>query len=112
MMAEFAKTATVNCPYCGDAKIARYGRNSSGHQRYRCAPCGKTFLDTGALYGHKVPAKLIEAAVRMYYGGMSYKQVAETMAATYGISEPSKQSIYAWVQEYSDEPSVRSQLQT
>ena len=31
---------------------------------------------------------------------MSYKQIAETLAATYDVPEPSKQSIYAWVKKY------------
>ena len=102
-MAEFTKTVTVNCPYCGDSAIVKHGRNSTGHQRYRCKPCGKTFLDTGAVHGRKVPSEMIGAAVRMYYGGMSYKQIAETLATTYDVPEPSKQSIYAWVKKYTDD---------
>ena len=31
---------------------------------------------------------------------MSYKQIAETLATTYDVPEPSKQSIYAWVKKY------------
>ena len=89
-MAEFTKTVTVNCPYCDSAAIVKYGRNSTGHQRYRCKPCGKSFLDTGAVHGRKASSEMIGTAVRMYYGGMSYKQIAETLAATYDVPEPSK----------------------
>ena len=42
------------------------------------------------------------AAVRMFYSGMSYKQVAETMAEQYDIPEPSKATIYEWVRDYTD----------
>ena len=99
-MAEFTKTVTVNCPYCDSAAIVKYGRNSTGHQRYRCKPCGKSFLDTGAVHGRKSSSEMIGTAVRMFYGGMSYKQIAETLATTYDVPEPSKQSIYAWVKKY------------
>ena len=29
-MAEFTKTVTVNCTYCGDSKVVKNGKNSSG----------------------------------------------------------------------------------
>ena len=99
-MAEFTKTVTVNCPYCDSAAIVKFGRNSTGHQRYRCKRCLKSFLDTGAVHGRKSSSEMIGAAVRMYYGGMSYKQIAETLATTYDVPEPSKQSVYAWVKKY------------
>ena len=41
-------------------------------------------------------------AIRMYYGGTSYKQTAETMADGHDIPEPSKETIYRWVTEYTD----------
>ncbi|MCY3691073.1 MAG: IS6 family transposase [Chloroflexota bacterium] len=102
-MAEFTKTVTVNCPYCGDASVVKFGRNVSGHQRYRCKPCGKTFLGTGALHGRKVPSNVIGAAVQKFYRGMSYKSIAEQLAQDHDIPEPSKQTIYAWVKKYTDD---------
>ncbi len=102
-MAEFTKTVTINCPYCGDGGIVKNGHNVAGNQRYRCKTCRKSFLDTGAVHGRKAPSEIIGAAVRMYYGGMSYKQIAETLADTYDVPEPSKQSIYAWVKKYTDD---------
>ena len=38
----------------------------------------------------------------MFYMGMSYKQIAETMEKQHDIPEPSKQTIYAWVKAYTD----------
>ena len=78
-MAEFTKTYPFNCPYCGSAKIVKNDRHS-GKQRYRCKDCSKQFNDTGAVGGRHATAEQIDMAVRMYYGGNSYKQTAETMA--------------------------------
>ena len=38
----------------------------------------------------------------MFYSGMSYKQIGENMADMFDMPEPSKQTIYAWVKEYTD----------
>ena len=92
----------VKCPYCGQDKPAKWGRNSNGNQRYRCKPCGKTFLHTGALAGHRASADIVGAAIRTYFGGNSYKQTAETLAQNYEIPEPSKATVYEWVTDYTD----------
>ena len=92
----------VKCPYCGHDKPAKWGRNSNGNQRYRCTPCGKAFLHTGALAGHRAPADHVGAAIHTFYGGNSYKQTAETLAQNYDIPEPSKATLYEWVTEYTD----------
>ena len=101
-MAEFAETRTVNCPYCGNAKVVKNGRRS-GYQRYLCKPCGKQFKHTGELHGRHAPTGRIGAAVRMFYSGLSYKQIGENLAERDDISEPSKQTIYAWVKRYTDD---------
>ncbi len=100
-MAEFSKTYTFNCPYCGDAKIVKNGKQS-GKQRYRCKACTKQFNDTGALNGDRVPAEHVGAAIRMYYGGMSYKQISEQMADAYDMDQPDKAAVYHWVKDHSE----------
>ena len=100
-MAEFTKTVIVNCPYCGHDKIVKNGKQL-GKQRYRCKSCSKQFNDTGAVGGRHASAEQIGMAVRMYYGGNSYKQTAETMADGHNIPEPSKETLYRWVTEYSE----------
>ena len=102
-MAEFVKTetVTVNCPYCDDIRVVKNGKQA-GKQRYRCKGCRKQFNDTGAVHGHRVPANQVGAAIDMYYSGMSYKQIAEMMAKTFDIPEPSKGAIYEWVVDYTD----------
>ena len=103
-MAEFTEISTrkVNCPYCHATRVVKNGRNANGKQTYRCKPCGKRFLHTGQVAGHRVPADQIGTAIRMYYGGTSYKQTGETLTEAYDIPEPSKKTIYGWVSEYTD----------
>ena len=94
----------VSCPYCGHSKIAKWGSTKGGNQRYRCSSkeCGRSFLDTGALNGYRVPAEQIGAAIGMYYRGMSYKQIGEQMADAYDMDEPDKRAIYEWVRDHSE----------
>ena len=103
-MAEFTETKTrkVNCPYCHNDKVVKNGRNANGKQTYRCGACRKRFLHTGQVSGRHATAEQIGMAVRMYYGGNSYKQTAETMADREDIAEPSKETLYRWVSEYTD----------
>ena len=101
-MAEFVEKRTVNCPYCGNTKVVKNGRRD-GYQRYRCKPCGKQFKHTGELHGRHSPVGRIGAAIRMFYSGLSYKQIAENLAERDDIPEPSKQTLYAWVKQYTDD---------
>lgn len=102
-MAEFTSTITtvVNCPDCASAAVIKHGKQS-GQQRYRCKDCRKAFRYNGKATGRQVDAEQMGAAIRMFYMGMSYKQIAETMKRVFDIPEPSKQTIYAWVKEYTD----------
>lgn len=103
-MAEFTETTTrkVNCPYCHHDKVVKNGKNANGKQTYRCKDCGKRFLHTGQVAGHRVPAQRVGAAIQMYYNGTSYKLTAETMDGAYDMAEPSKRAVYQWVKEYTD----------
>ena len=103
-MAEFTETVTrkVACPYCAHDKVVKNGKNANGKQTYRCKQCTKRFLHTGQVAGRHASAEQIGAAVRMYYGGTSYKQTAETLNDAYDIPEPSKETLYRWVTEYTD----------
>lgn len=100
-MAEFTKTYTFNCPYCGDAKIIKNNKQA-GKQRYRCKAFSKQFNDTGAVNGYRVLADHIGATIGMYHRGMSYKQIGEHMAGAYDMDEPHKRAIFEWVKDYNE----------
>ena len=103
-MAKFTEivTRTVNCPYCHDSTVVKNGKGDDGKQRYKCKPCGKRFLDTGAVHGRKTPSNHVGAAINLFYRGMSYKQLAEAMVEMYDIPEPSKRTLYEWVKDGTD----------
>ena len=108
-MAEYTETITTKilCPDCDSPDVVKHGWQN-GQQRYRCQDCEKAFRYNGKPEGKRFNAEQIGAAVRMFYMGMSYKQIAETMEKQYDIPEPSKRAIYQWVKRYTDEAVAES----
>ena len=102
-MAEFTETVTttktVNCPVCESGRVIKAGVQA-GEQRYLCHACNIRFRAGSKALGRRVPADQMGAAIRMFYSGMSYKQIAENMEKMYDIPEPSKATIYEWVRDY------------
>ena len=99
-MAEFAETTTytVNCPACESCHVVKIGKQA-GQQRYRCRDCNKDFRAEG----RRMDADMVGSAIRDFYSGKSYKQIAEGLHDEYDLpNEPSKATIYEWVREYTD----------
>ena len=71
----------VRCPRCGDAKVARDGRDDAQRhrQRYRCAGCGARFDDlTGtALAGHHQPLRVWVMCLYLMGLNLSNRQIAQ-----------------------------------
>ena len=103
-MAEFTETTTktVNCPACGHDKVIKHG-TQHGTQRYLCKSCGKQFRANGKPPGRRMDAELMGSAIRDFYSGKSYKQIAEGVKDEYDIPEPSKATVYEWVRGYTDD---------
>ncbi len=96
----------VKCPYCDSEKLAKWGTTSEGNQRYRCGSdsCKRTFLDTGTLNGRRMDPDMVGSAIRDYFTGKSYKQIAEGLQEEYDLKkEPSKATVFEWVRDYTDE---------
>ena len=74
----------------------------NGYQRYQCKTCDRKFNTTGNSFGKWNQAEHIGAVIDMYLSGMSYKQIAELIGRNFDLPEPSKATIYRWVQEYGD----------
>ena len=94
-------TTRIDCPYCDSQKVVRWGKQV-GKQRYKCRGCDKTFINTGALHGFRIPADTIGMAIGLFYSGLSYKQIGENLASNKDMPEPSKRTIYEWVKTYTD----------
>ena len=103
-MAEYttSTTYTVNCPDCNSSAVKKHGLQS-GEQRYLCKTCKKSFRAGGKAEGRKMDAEMMGSAIRDYYTGKSYKQIAEGLQEEYDLEkEPSKATIYEWVRDYTD----------
>ena len=100
-MAEFTHvvTQTVNCPACGNSWVIKHGKQNH-QQRYLCRKCKKKFRANGKAPGRTQPTDIIGGAIRDYYMGMSYKQIAEGLKQRYGIPQPSKRTVYQWVTDF------------
>ena len=104
-MSEFTETTSyfINCPECASDKIVKVGKQS-GEQRYLCRGCKKKFRASGKAQGRKMDAELMGSAIRDFYTGKSYKQIAEGLKEEYDLeNEPSKATIYEWVRDHTDE---------
>ena len=103
-MTEFTATTTytVNCPTCDAGHVKKMGIRN-GQQRYLCKACGKSFRANGKAQGRRMDAELMGSAIRGYYTGKSYKQIAEGLKEEYDIPEPSKATVYEWVRDCTDE---------
>ena len=77
-MTEFTEPVAVNCPDCESARVVKIGTRN-GYQRYLCRACSKKFHTNGKAKGRRFPADQMGAAIRMFYSGMSYQQIAENM---------------------------------
>src|ERR671927_500417 len=73
----------VRCPRCGDAKVARDGRDDGRphRQRYRCSTCGARFDDlTGTvLAGHHQPLRVWVLCLYFMGLNLSNRQIAEEL---------------------------------
>ena len=105
-MAEFTETISysVMCPSCKGGHILKHGQQN-GQQRFKCQSCNKAFRNNGKVEGRKFDSEQIGIAVRLYYGGTSYQQLAEAFRDFFGINLPSKETFYRWVTEYTNKAS-------
>jgi transposase-like protein len=73
----------IRCPRCGDAKVARDGRDDAQphRQRYRCPACGARFDDlTGtALAGHHQPLRVWVLCLYLMGLNLSNRQIAREL---------------------------------
>ena len=106
-MTQFTETTTttytVSCPECDSQRVHKAG-TQRGEQRYRCNGCGKKFRAGGKAKGHRMDAEMVGSAIRDFYTGKSYKQLAEGLKEEYDLpNEPSKATVYSWVRDYTDQ---------
>ena len=105
-MAEFTETISysVSCPSCKGGHIIKHGQQN-GQQRFKCQSCKKAFRINGKVEGRKFTDEQIGIAIRLYYSGVSYRQLAEVFRDFLDVKLPSKETFYRWVAENTDKAS-------
>ena len=89
-MAEFTETTTttysVACPDCQGDKVKKHGFQR-GEQRYFCKGCKKAFRAGGKAEGRRMDAEMMGSAIRDFYTGKSYKQIADGLKEEYDLEK-------------------------
>jgi putative transposase len=90
----------VTCKNCGSNAVVKYG-SYKGVPRYWCKSCNRKFKADNTLFHMKTSPEQISSALRMYYDGMSIKDIQGLLQQEYQ-NKPSKKTIYKWIDKYSD----------
>jgi putative transposase len=90
----------VTCKNCGSNAVVKYG-SYKGVPRYWCKSCNRKFKADNTLFHMKTSPEQISSALRMYYDGMSIKDIQGLLQQEYQ-NKPSKKTIYQWIDKYSD----------
>jgi transposase-like protein len=72
--------AAVKCPHCQSEAVVKYGKRSTGTERFRCqqsATCGRTFLRTYAYPGCLPTVK--QQIVDMTLNGSGIRDIARVL---------------------------------
>src|ERR1044072_1022784 len=72
--------ATIKCPHCQSDAVVKYGKTSTGTERFRCqqsAACGRTFLRTYAYPGCLPTVK--QQIVDMTLNGSGIRDIARVL---------------------------------
>jgi putative transposase len=95
------KAEWIKCRYCKSDKVWKYGKNRSGVQRFKCAVCGKVFLEKDALPSMRVSVKQLGDVIGQYYGGMSLKELRRQFEQQHSESL-SRSSFDRWLNRFSE----------
>jgi len=91
----------ATCKYCNNpSAVVKFG-TYKGTQLYWCKSCKRKFKGDTTLFHMKTPPEQISSALRMYYDGMSVKDIKGLLKQEYQ-NDPSKKTVYGWIDKYSD----------
>jgi len=89
------------CPYCNSINVIKDGTrqtNCGKRQKYFCKACKRRFV-VDPLKGRKATGKLIALCMDLYYKGLSYRKIADTMYQFYGI-DLHHETIRRWINKF------------
>lgn len=90
----------IVCKNCGSNAVVKFG-SYKGVPRYWCKSCKRKFKADTSLFHMKTSPEQISSALRMYYDGMSVKDIKDFLKQEYN-NNPSKKTVYQWIDKYSD----------
>ena len=93
-------TVTITCPSCRGGQVKKVGKRN-GQQRFQCS-CGKRFRANGNVQGKNHDPVQIGMSILNFFSGLSLKHLAVDLRERYGIKEPSRQTLYNWIMDYSN----------
>ena len=94
----FTEPETIVCKWCGSLDIMKYGIRN-GVQEYICQKCKRKFIAKDAPYKKQTPSEQIGASLNMYYGGLSFSDIARHLKETYD-NPVNESTVYRWVLDY------------
>ncbi len=95
-------TPVRECPYCGSARVIRFGRRHNRGDtvcRYLCKECGRRFSNRPGALGLRGDARRVALAIDLYFRGLSLRKVSEHLLQAYGV-RTSASTVYRWVAHY------------
>ena len=89
------------CPYCKSINIVKDGYRDTKigrRQRYLCKVCKRKFV-IDPIKGRKATAKIITLCMDLYYKGLSYRKIADTIYQFYDI-DLHHETIRRWINKF------------
>jgi putative transposase len=100
---EATKLGQIVCQRCGSQNYRKHGIRDNKHsddiQRYYCKDCKRTFTVNYGFAGAKESAKVITAAIDLYFKGISLRKASDHLRQLYGV-EVNFGSICRWIRKF------------
>jgi transposase-like protein len=92
---------TVECIYCQSTDVIKAGKRKTKcgyRQRYQCKNCNRKFTDD-PIKGYKADAKLICLSMDLYFKGLSYRKISDTLFQFYNL-EVHHETVRRWINKF------------
>lgn len=100
-----SKIGEIICQKCGSTNYKKFGirhnKDSGDIQRYLCKECNYRFIVNPAFENCKASAKIITAAIDLYFKGVSLRKAADHLKHLYNF-EVDYSSICRWIRKFVD----------
>jgi putative transposase len=97
------KLGQIVCQRCGSQNYKkdgiRHNKKNEELQRYRCQHCRYRFIVNPAFENAKASAKIITAALDMYFKGISLRKIEDHIKQVYG-ADASDTSVCRWIRKF------------